>query len=290
MCTVLLLSVCILISNIKKEDYLKIIVIAFTGIYLIFYSGMRTGIFGFSLVILIYFTGLIFIQIKNKSTFTKKQIIITVVIIIVAIAFFIECVPKLMERRRLLKENELINIDEETFKKRYVTGDILKLYKQIKNNEITEQYMTKSEQKAIIDLCEYAEKINLSNVNLRKQQLIYNMFLIKEQKSIPLKLFGNGYKNQTGELVMEMEIPALICNFGIFGFLLYLGPFVALFILNSYRLLKNIKIINNKKIMYFSGCGLALALSLFAGYVFFVFSSMTMAIILNILLLQEKSR
>ena len=147
--------------------------------------------------------------------------------------------------------------------------------------------MTKKEQKAIIDLCEYAEKINLSNVNLRKQQLIYNIFLIKEQRSILLILFGNGYKNQTGELVMEMEIPGLICNFGIFGFLLYMGPFIILFIVNSWWILKNIKKLNVQKIMYITGCGLALGLSLFSGYVFFVFSSMTMVIILNILLFKE---
>lgn len=291
LCTVLLLSICIIIPNIKKDESLKVILILLTGIYLVFLSGMRTGIFGFSLVIIVYFLSFVFIQIRTKIAFTKRQIISTAIIIIVAILFFIVCVPKLMERRKLLKENELNNIDEETLQKRYVTGDILRLYKQIKNNEVSEEYMSQNEQKAIIELYEYAKKTNLSNVNLRKQQLIYNLFLIKEQKNVFLILFGNGYKNQTGELVMEMEIPALICNFGILGFLLYMGPLVVLFIVNSYRILKKIKMINIKKIMFMTGCSLAFGLSLFSGYVFFVFSSMTMAIILNILLINEnKSR
>lgn len=287
LCTVLILAICILFSNIKKKEFIKIILIIFTGIYLIFFSGMRTGIFGFSLIIGIYFFSYFFISIKSNMIFTKKQIFFGVIVIASCIVIFVLLEPRLLERRRLLKEKEISNIDEETLKKRYVTGDILRFYKKIKNNEISEEFMTKKEQKAIIDLCEYAEKINLSNVNLRKQQLIYNIFLIKEQRSILLILFGNGYKNQTGELVMEMEIPGLICNFGIFGFLLYMGPFIILFIVNSWWILKNIKKLNVQKIMYITGCGLALGLSLFSGYVFFVFSSMTMVIILNILLFKE---
>ena len=287
LCTVLILAICILCSNIKKEEFIKIILILFTGIYLIFFSGMRTGIFGFSLIIGIYFFSYFFISIKRNIIFTKKQIFLGVIVIASCIVLFVLLEPRLLERRRLLKENEISNIDEETLKKRYVTGDILRLYKKIKNNEISEEFMTQKEQKAIIDLCEYAEKINLSNVNLRKQQLIYNLFLIKEQRSVLLILFGNGYKNQTGELVMEMEIPGLICNFGIFGFLLYMGPFIILLIVNSWCILKNIKKLNIQKIVYITGCGLALGLSLFSGYVFFVFSSMTMVIILNILLFKE---
>ena len=284
LCTVLLLAVCIIISNIKKEG---IILIIFTGIYLIFLSGMRTGIFGFCMIIVIYLSGYFFINIRSNILSSKKQIFIMTIAIIFCIAILVLFAPKLLIRRQLLKENELKNIDEESLKKRFVTGDILKLYKQIKNNEISEDFMKKNEQNAIVNLCEYAEKINLSNVNLRKQQLIYNIFLIKEQKSVFLVLFGNGYKNQTGELVMEMEIPALICNFGIVGFLLYMGPFLGLFIKNSHYILKNIKIVNLNKIMYLSGSGLALGLSLLSGYVFFVFSSMTMVIILNVLLLKE---
>ena len=289
LCTVLLLSVCILISNIKKGEYLKTILIIITGIYLIFFSGMRTGIFGFSLVIVIYFFSFVFIPKKSNNTVTKKQILILTIVIVSFIVLFIALVPRLMERRRLLKENELRNIDEETLKQRNVTGDILILYKQIKNNGITEEYMSEAEQKAIIDLCEYAEKTKLSNVNLRKQQFIYNLFLIKEQKNLLFILFGNGYKNQTGELVMEMEIPALICNFGILGLLLYMGPFLLIFIENSYYILKNIKIFNIQKLMYLTGIGLALGLSIFSGYVFFVFSSMAMVIILNILLFRENN-
>lgn len=42
--------------------------------------------------------------------------------------------------------------------------------------------------------------------------------------------------------------------------------------------------------MYLAGCGLAIALSAFSGYVYFNFSSMTMAIILNVFLIQKNKK
>ena len=192
---------------------------------------------------------------------------------------------KTIERRKLLKQNEEINIDQETGEGRYVTGDILNIYKGIKNGTIEENYMSEEEKRAIVKFCDYAKKIKLSNVNLRKQQLIYNLILVKEQKNLVLILFGNGYKNQTGELVMEMEVPAILCNFGIIGFILYLGPFIFALIYGMKEMLKNKKEIKIDKVMYLTGFLLAFALSSLSGYVFFNLSSMTMVIILAKLLI-----
>ena len=284
LCTVLVLGLCIILSDFNFKQWGKVALIIFTGIYLIVFSGMRTGLFGFTIAIAIWIIGKFFIAIREKAYFNKKQIlIITFGILIFVILTFI-LGARTLERRKLLKENELNNFDEDTQSIRYVTGDILDIYKKIQSNDISDDYMTEAEKKAIIDLCEYAEKHKISNVDLRKQQLIYNMFLVKEQKNILLILFGNGYKNQTGELVMEMEIPALICNFGIIGFVLYLGPIVYMVISSLYRKLKRIKEIRIEQIMYVTGCGLALLLSGISGYVFFNFSSMTMAIVLIVLL------
>ena len=260
LCTVLILSLCIILSDFNFKQWGKIALIVFTGIYLVVFSEMRTGLF------------------------SKKQIFIISFGIILAIIIVFVSGARTLDRRKLLKQSELSNIDEETLSKRYVTGDILDVYKKINNNEISENYMSDAEKKAIIDLCEFAEKYNISNVDLRKQQFIYNMFLIKEQKNILLILFGNGYKNQTGELVMEMEVPALICNFGIVGFLLYLGPIVSILAINIYKAIKNLRNIQIDKVMYIAGSGLAILLSSVSGYVFFNFSSMTMAILLMVLI------
>ena len=145
--------------------------------------------------------------------------------------------------------------------------------------------MSEEEKRAIVKFGNYAKEIKLSNVNLRKQQLIYNLILVKEQKNLVLILFGNGYKNQTGELVMEMEVPAILLNFGIIGFILYLGPFIFALIYGMKEMLKNKKEIKIDKVMYLTGFLLAFALSSLSGYVFFNLSSMTMVIILSKLLI-----
>ena len=287
LCTVLLLAISIIISNIKLKDWKKIILIAVTGIYLLAFSGMRTGLFGFSIVIGSFTLGKLFINIRDDKRFNGNQIItITSAIILIVISIFI-LGSKTLERRKFLRINESINIDEETQEKRYVTGDILDLYKKIQKGEIEESYMCKEEQKSIISLVEIAEKIKLSNVNLRKQQVIYNFQLIREQKNILYILFGNGYKNQTGELVMEMETPALLCNFGLIGFTLYFGPFFVAFIFGVFKAIKNVKTIQIDSIMYIVALGLAIMLSSLSGYVFFNFSSMTMVIVLTVLIINQ---
>ncbi len=290
LCTVLVLSICIILSSIKLKEWKKVILIAFAGLYLCAFSGMRTGLFGFGIILAIYILAKIFFGIKNNIKLNKKQIVIVTVAIILAIIFVIIFGMKSLERRKMLKQNEQLGIDSETGEQRYVTGDILNLYKQIQGGNIEKSYMTEAERNAIIKLCEYAKEHKLSNVNLRKQQFIYNVFLVKEQKDFKLILFGNGYKNQTGELVMEMEIPAMLLNFGIFGFLLYFGPFLGILIYSIYKGIKYRKNIDTEYVMYLAGTGLAVALSCLSGYVYFNFSSMTIAIILNVLLLQKSNK
>lgn len=287
LCTVLLLSLCIIFANFKITDWKKLILIIFTGIYLCAFSGMRTGLFGFGLVLASFVLFKLFINIRDNIVFSKKQIaIIASSLILVVILGFIFG-SNMLERRRFLKENEETNIDTETMEKRYVTGDILNFYKQIKKDELPEGFMTEPEKQALVDLCEYAEKIKLSNVNVRAQQLIYNVFLIKEQRNFELILFGNGFKNQTGELRLEMEVPSFLFNFGLIGFILYFAPFATIFIFGIYKIILLRKTINIETIMYFIGSGLAIALSILAGYVYYNFSSMTMAILLNVLLLKN---
>lgn len=287
LCTVLLLSLCILLGSLKGREWKKIILIILTGIYLILFSGMRTGFFGFSLLIGIYILGRFFINVRDKRKVTKKQVMIVTFGIIMVVIFLFILGSKTLERRKMLEQNKITNIDEETQETRYVTGDILNLYKQIKNETLPENYLSEEEKRAIIQLYELAEKIKLSNVNLRAQQFIYNTYLVKEQKSLSLILFGNGYKNQTGELVMEMEVPALFYNFGLLGFILYFGPFLTLFLYGLYKAYQNRKNIKIDFVLYLTGAGLAIALSTLSGYVYFNVSSMTMTILLNFLIVSE---
>lgn len=280
LCTVLILSLLIILPEFNLKNWKQVILIFLNGIYLSALCGMRTGLFGFGSIILVYILAKFFILIIEKKVLSRRKIIfVTVAIMLIIVLMFI-LGANTLQRRKQLKQNELVNIDEQTGDKRHVTGDILNLYKKIKNNEIPDEYMSQQEKNAIVNLIEFANKYKISSVNLREQQLIYNLFLVKEQKNPILILFGNGYKNQTGELVLEMEIPALLCNFGLIGFILYMLPFFIILTVKTYRIFKNKKEITIESIMFLLGCFLAIALSCLSGYVFFNFSSMTMAIIL----------
>ena len=93
--------------------------------------------------------------------------------------------------------------------------------------------------------------------------------------------------NNFRELVLEMEIPAFLLNFGICGFILYFVPFLSIFIYSAYIGLKNIKKINQEYILLLLGAGFALAISFLAGYTFFNMSTMTIIVVMNTLLMKQ---
>lgn len=76
LCTVLLLGLCIIFGDFKLKDWKKLILIIFTGIYLTMLSGMRTGLFGFALIVATFILGKFIINIRDNVKFSKKQIII----------------------------------------------------------------------------------------------------------------------------------------------------------------------------------------------------------------------
>ena len=104
----------------------------------------------------------------------------------------------------------------------HLTGDLTVIRNKIINNELEDGFMTEQQKQSILDLYDLAKKYNVSNTDTRKQQLIYHIMLLKNQKNIVLILFGNGYLINTNELVWEMEFPAFLLNFGLIGFALYM--------------------------------------------------------------------
>ena len=154
----------------------------------------------------------------------------------------------------------------------------------IEKNELEDNYMSEEQKKSVIDLYNIANDLNIKNNDQRMQQLIYNLALIKNQKSFVLMVFGNGYMANFRELVFEMEVPAILLNFGILGFILYLGPFVTILIKGIYIAIKNRKKIDTEYIFLLLGSAFAFALSFFSGYTFFNSSTMMIIIALNTVL------
>ena len=289
LCTLLCIGLFIILTmdNDNLGSIPVIITFILTAIYLIVFSGMRTGILGVIIVgIMFICSKLIAQKSKEKKQINIKRVFIAILVFSIIILIIVNFGMQVLKRRTELKENKAKNIDPDTGLVRNVSGDILMLYKQIKNGELSEEYMSEEAQKSIVELYEYATKSNLSNVNLRKQQLMYNIFLVKNQKNPLLIIFGNGYKAQFRELVMEMEVPAIICNFGLIGLAIYLGPFIAIWIYSIYKLIKK-RDFDSQQILYISGITLGLGLSTLAGYTFFNQSSMIMMCILSVLTLKK---
>ena len=53
-------------------------------------------------------------------------------------------------------------------------------------------------------------------------------------------LFGNGFKTNFREMVMENELASLILNFGILGFILYVAPLIIVLVIATKNIICNI--------------------------------------------------
>ena len=202
---------------------------------------------------------------------------ITLVVIGVAVIGF---GSKTIERRKDLQDRESQILDTMTGKTAHVTGDIVEIVRKIKNNEIDESYMPDSMQQTYLNLYDIANKKQISNTNMRALQFIYHSELIKNQNSIPMLLFGNGYILHFYEMIFEMEVPAFLYNFGVVGFFLYFMPFLAIAIYGTYIMVKKIKNINIEFSMSVLGLWFAIFISFLSGYTFFNSSSMMIIIVL----------
>lgn len=267
-------------KNIKWKIF-SIITIALTGIYLNFIIGTRTGLIGFYIVLAVF--------VLNEVIFSKnKKVLITgIAVFIIGILGITLLGSKTLQRRKQINEVAENNIDQSTGEKLNMSTGMMKIYNDIINGTLEEGYISDAQQKAIIDLYEFTKKHNIESNNNRKQQLIYNFFLVKHQKNPIAIIFGNGYNTNLGEMCMENEIPAFILNFGIIGFILFAGSFIAIFIKGLIKAIKHIKDINAEYMMYLTGSGFCLILATVSGFVFFATSCMLVIVVTNILLLNE---
>lgn len=287
--TIMLLEMFIILPNLGKNNKTGIriwtfMTVVLAGAYLCTLLGTRTGLFGFIIVILMYCIICIINSLIKNSKLNKKALpaflLALVVIGIAVIAFG----SKTIERRKDLQERENQIIDTMTGKTAHVTGDIVDIVKKIKNNEIDEGYMPESMQKTYLELYDIANEKQIQNTNMRALQFIYHSRLIKNQDSIPMLLFGNGYMAHFYEMIFEMEVPAFLYNFGVIGFFLYFMPFLAIAMYGTYMAVKKIKNMNIEFMMSTLGLWFAIFISFLSGYTFFNSSSMMIIITLATLI------
>ena len=282
----LILSMYILLMN-KNKKYRKIIIpeLILMGIFLTLLIGTRVGLYGYILTIGIFV--LVKSNIFNIHKINKKLVIIggTSIALIVLLIGLVG--SNTFTRRQHLKDIETNIVDSSNNEEAHLTGSLMEIKDKIDNKQIDNKYMNEVQQKSVLELYDIANKLQISNNDQRMQQLLYNAILVKNQANPLLILFGNGYMNQFRELVLEMDIPAFLFNFGIIGLFLYFVPFLAIFIYAFYWAIKRYKSIDEQYIMYLLGLGLAFALSVFSGYVFFNMSTDSIIIVICVLLLNK---
>ena len=290
--TIMLLSLFIVLPMLNKENPLSIriwvlMITTLVGAYLCTLLGTRTGLFGFIIVILAYIFFTVLHNLINKNKLNKKIITVGIIILALVGVVVVTFGSKTIERRKELKNKENEIYDTMTNQTAHVTGDTVKIVETIKTGQMDENYMSESMQQAYLDLYNIANEKQISNTNMRNIQLIYHSSLVKEQNSIPMLLFGNGYMSHYYEMIFEMEVPAFLFNFGVIGFFLYFIPFLVIAVYGTYIVAKKIKVAKVEFAMALSGLWFAIIISFLSGYTFFNSSSMMMIIALSVIIVNE---
>ena len=285
--TIMILSLFIYIPLLKNKKDTKVLIplIILLGIYLTMLLGTRVGLFGFILVLILYIVVEIVYKLIVNAKINKKTIAICTFGICTIILIAITIGSTTLQRRKHLQNIEGNTIDENINSESHVTANILRLRNQIIDGTLEENYMSDAEKESILELYDICNKMEITNNDLRSQQLIYNAMLVKNQKDLIAIIFGNGYFNNFSELLMEMEIPSFLFNFGLLGFTLYFVPFLLIFVYCLYIGIKNMKRIDQEYMMLILGAGFVFALSFLTGYTFFNASSMIIIVIINTLLI-----
>lgn len=287
--SILILSLFIILRYVKDKKYQKIAIplILVEGIFLSLLLGTRVGLFGFILVVVIYLLVEVVMTLKQKGKISKRFIAGGIALLASVLLVVITIGSTTLQRRKHLQDIENDIIDTSSHQASHVTGSILEIKQKIDSNQLEEGYMGQAEKQSIVDLYDIANHLKVRNNDQRMQQLIYNVVLLKNQKNPIYFLLGNGHVANFRELVLEMEIPAFLLDFGILGFIFYFMPFAILFLYGVWFMIKNRNKVDTEYLMYCLGSGFTFVLSFFAGYTFFNSSTMMIIIVLNALLVNK---
>lgn len=287
--SLLLITLTILLPYFFKEKkwYHFVLVVA-TGVYLMVFLGTRVGLLGFPLILVSYFICFILGRRKKKATSRRKVFAsFCIFVLCLSSAIFLGMHSSTLKRQKNLEKEQNQVVDKNTKEVSHITGDALSYVKQIEKGEIPSSFMDQAQQKSLVEMKNTADRLFLDNSKRRIQQFLYHTYLIKNQKSISRILVGNGYLSNYSEMTLEMELASLLYNFGLIGFVLYLGFFIVILVKAVTTLFQHFDKRNIIYLYYLFGVGLVYLLSLMAGYTFFHVSSMVVIILLHILLDEE---
>ena len=290
---VLVLSLFLLLPYIfkdKKNIILKSVFLISNYLYLIFILGTRVGMYGSILTLIVYVVSLFLLSLIQKIKFNKKILLYSSISLIIVFIVIYNVGSMAIEKRKMLENWDGKNPVEETDEPIYMAYDFILLKEDIEKGNIQEGFISDEQIDAIVSLDKYTTKNKTRSTDLRKQQLLYHYYLYKNQKSIALKLFGNGYLANMGALTLEMEMPALLFNFGLFGLILFFCPFLIILVYSIILAIKNIKKIKIEFVMLIMSSFMSMAIAYTSGHTYFNTSVMLVLFIINTLLLIETQK
>lgn len=268
-----------LIETRSKQIVLKVIYLLSTIMYLTFFLGTRVGLLGVMSVFGALAFSAVFIAIvkggKNSLRIAVVSVLATV-ILVGAVAFF---GAEALNRRHI--------IENETHDSIHLDLDLNDLISRIETGEYIPMDLSDAQVKALFSLRDKVNELKLPNSDYRRQQLIYQSYLWKYQNEPLLYLFGNGFLNSFGMLLLEMEPIAIFFNGGILGFILFTLPFIIMIGYAFIFMMKHIKKVTLPCLMYFFGCIFSLMIATLSGRVYFHVTVIPALVVIYILLLNE---
>ena len=292
----------IILYVILKPKTPKIFRFIFLALAVLFVSllGTKVPYFIVLIVLVLYIILLIFFKIINKDSISSKYNIFIVLVAIASMVGTYQFTPVAyntdINNTNAQIELENYNLDDVSGKNRKVDYEKL-----IKDNPDADLSFIKKYYQWTKDASGYlTEQFYNGNVHpsdTRSKQLVYS-YKMYEYSDVQYKLLGIGYLNQTNFLALERDFFMALFNFGIIGFILFLGIPIWLFIKTAIFSLKNLKKLDLEWAMLFMGLGIFFCISIYAGYTYiytnfsiFLVLLMTMLLLkMNILNKNEKEK
>lgn len=174
---ILCISTFIILPLVKEKKYRipAIIVLILVGVYLVALIGTRTGLIGFFLAVAVFIAVEVLFS-KNKIAIVGFMILAVAVITVGLVG------SNTLKRRNQMNESQYTIIDEATGEVGNMTGDMLKIKNQILAGTLEEGFMSEPQKQAVLDLYDFALENDLAGNDTRTQQLMYNIYLVFEQK------------------------------------------------------------------------------------------------------------
>ena len=284
----------IILYVILKPNFNKILRVILLAFCIICVSllGTKTPYFIILITLVVYILLLVFYRVIRKekisNTFNVMIVLIAIGIMIGTYQFTPVAYNTAINDKVAAAELEAFDLNSVSGKKKNVDYEKLMKSNPAANLSYIKKYYnwTKVSKNYLTEQF-YNGTVHPSNT--RAKQLVYSKKMF-EQADIQYKLFGIGFINQDSLFSLERDFFMALYNFGILGFILFLGLPIWLFIKSLIFTFKNLKKIDLEYCLLFMGVGIFFCISIYAGYTYIYTNFSIFLSLLMIMLLLKMDR